>query len=107
MKTKFWLKYFKELQQKPSKERLIELENYINFHGVICDLSINFTNIDGVVIGKEKKIKKRIKDLMEIEFKGFYKILNNEVDLIFKAWLKAIYTEEDDIILVNKYSNDE
>lgn len=89
------------IQPKPSIERLIELENYVNYHGLRCVLDTSFTNMEGTIVnGKPKKIRKYIKRTMKQEFKN---ITKEEIDLIYHTWVDTIMGHKIDIILVKKY----
>ena len=91
-------------QPTPPKERLIELENYANFHGLRCVLDVSYTDMDGHTIrGNPKKIKRHIKAIMYQEFRGSNKMSNQEVNLVYDAWVEAIEGYRTDIILVEKY----
>lgn len=100
----FWPKGLFSSQQTPTKERLVDLENYANFHGLRCVLDVNFTGINEHTIrGNPKKIKKHIKKVMNVEFN---KISNQEADLIYNAWVEAVQGYRTDIILIEKYDRE-
>ena len=86
-------------KKEPTQKRLLEIENYANYIGLICELEYEFINEyhEGILI--EKEVKDRISQLMLVELKH---INNHEIDLLYNSWIESIDTHVTDVILIRK-----